>query len=166
MRTIGHENASTLLACPRHRVWKPGLLLPCLLVLSLLGGCTSYEARVERGRNLAGLRSFFVIGNANDSRGIEHRIVAALRARGLEAAAGPHTMLPGTAQAIVVYQDRWAWDFGERLVYLQISVRDTRSPQPIAAATFSAKIPGRQSPAGIVDELVARLLAEGKPETR
>lgn len=138
------------------------LLTPFLLVL-LLGGCASYDTQVARGPGLAGAQHFFVIANANDSRGLAHRITASLKARGLTAATGPRTMMPDDTQAVVTYEDHWAWDFGERLVHLQINVRDARSAQPLAAATFSAKIPGRKSSAEIVDELVARVFSGGKP---
>lgn len=139
------------------------VLLSILLAL-LLGGCTAYNAQVQPGRSLAGIQRCFVLANANDSHGLEHRIVAALRARGLTAEAGPRTMMPENTQALITYEDHWAWDFGERLVHLQLSVHDaeTQTPQPYAAASFLAKIPGRQTPAAIVGDLVARLFADGK----
>ena len=134
---------------------------PFLLVL-LLGGCASYDTQVARGPGLADVQRFFVIANANDSRGLAHRLTASLRARGLAAETGPRTMMSDDTQAVVTYDDHWAWDFGERLVHLQINVRDARTSQPLAAATFSAKIPGRKSTAEIVDELVARVVAGAK----
>ena len=137
-------------------------LFTSVLLVLLLGGCASYDARVARGPGLAGVQHFFVIANANDSRGLEHRISASLKARGLTAATGPRTMMPDEAQAVVTYEDHWAWDFGERLVHLQINVRDVRSSQLLATATFSAKIPGRKSPAEIVDELVTRVISGAK----
>lgn len=140
----------------------PRLILP-LFALLLLAGCAAYDTQVARGPGLAGVERFFVVGNANDNRGLEHRLVAALRARGFTAAAGPRTMMPEDTQAVVTYDDRWAWDFGERLQYLQISVNAVSPARPLAAAVFSAKIPGRKAAAEIVDELVGRLVAEGKP---
>jgi hypothetical protein len=137
-------------------------LIPSLLLVLLLGGCASYDAQVARGPALADVQHFFVIANANDSRGLAHRITASLRARGFTAENGPRTMMPEQTQAIITYTDHWAWDFGERLVHLQINVRDARSAQPLATATFSAKVPGRKSPAEIVNELVARALSGKK----
>lgn len=137
------------------------LLLPVFL-LFLLGGCASYDTQVARGPGLAGVQRFFVIANANDSRGLEHRITASLKGQGLTATAGPRTMMPEDTQALVTYDDHWAWDFGERLVHLQINVRDARSSQLLATATFSARIPGRKSPAEIVDELIVRLVSGAK----
>lgn len=137
-------------------------LFTSVLLVLLFGGCASYDTQVARGPGLAGMQRFFVIANANDSRGLDHRIAASLKARGLTAETGPRTMMPEDTQAIVTYDDHWGWDFGERLVHLQINVRDARTAQPLAAATFSARIPGRKSSAEIVDELVTRVVSGAK----
>lgn len=137
-------------------------LFTSVLLVLLLGGCASYDAQIARGPGLTDVQRFFVIANANDSRGLAHRIAASLKARGLAAETGPRTMMPEDTQALVTYEDHWGWDFGERLVHLQINVRDARSSQPLAAATFSAKIPGRKTPAEIVNELIARVISGAK----
>ncbi len=137
-------------------------LFTSLLLVLLLGGCASYDSQVARGPGLAEVQRYFVVANANDSRGLEHRISASLKARGFTVTTGPRTMKPDDAQAVVSYEDHWAWDFGERLVHLQINVRDAHTSQPLAAATFSAKIPGRKSTAEIVDELIARVVSGAK----
>lgn len=134
-------------------------LLPFVLFALLLTGCASYQAQPGSAQRLEGRQRFFVLANSNDSRGLNHRIVATLKARGLTADTGPRTMLPEDTQIVVTYQDHWAWDFGEHLVHLQLSAFEPGSPQPIAGASYSAKIPGRQSPAEIVEELLGRLVA-------
>jgi hypothetical protein len=133
-------------------------LLPVLFFTLLFAGCASYQAQPGSAGRLEGKQRFFVIANANDSRGLDHRVVASLKARGLTADSGPRTMLPDDIQVVVTYQDHWAWDFGEHLVHLQLSAYEPNSPQPVAAATYSAKIPGRRSAAEIVEELVGRLV--------
>ena len=135
------------------------LPLPVLLWLTLLlAGCSSYTTQVERGRSLAGVRHFFVVANANDNRALNHQLVAALTARGHQAATGPLTMMTDDTVAIVSYSDHWTWDFGDYLVYLQVSMRDRKTGQPYGNATFSTKLPTRKPPARITDELVAQLL--------
>ncbi len=133
-------------------------LLPFLLFSMLLAGCASYQTMPGSTHRLEGRQRYFVVANSNDSRGLEHRIVASLRARGLTAESGPQTMMPDDTQAAVTYRDHWAWDFGERLVHLEISVLERGTPQPIATTSYSAKVPGRQSAAEIVDALIGRLL--------
>lgn len=133
------------------------LLLPALVILGLLAGCSTYDAKVERGRSLEGVQRYFVQSNLNDNRAIDHQIAAALKARGVEVETGPLTMMPDETQAIVTYQDHWTWDFGDRLVFLQLIVRDRKTSQTYATIKFSAKVPSGKPLSAIVDELVGRL---------
>jgi hypothetical protein len=124
----------------------------------LLGGCAAYNTQMDHGRSLAKIQRFFVVSNLNDNHALDHQIVEALKARGREAETGPLTMMPDNTQAIIAFQDRWAWDFGDHLVFLQLAVRDTRSEQSFATVTFSAKIPLREEASVTVSRLVDRLL--------
>ena len=131
-----------------------------LLGFGLLAACTSYEARVDKGRSLDGVKSYFVLSNTNDNHALDAQIAAALKSRGFATETGPLSMLPDEAQAIVSYQDHWAWDFGDHLVYLQLAVRDRKTNQPYATVTFSAKVPTRKPLAEIVEGLIGPLLAK------
>ena len=131
------------------------------LILGLalgLGGCASYSTQVERGHSFKGIQRFFVVSNLNDNHAIDRQIAETIKARGHEAEIGPLTMMPDNTQAIVTFQDRWAWDFGDHLVYLQISVRDTKSEQPFATAAFGAKIPLREEASETIARVVNQLL--------
>jgi hypothetical protein len=141
---------------------KPLLLLCSLCLAGLLAGCATSSTRVEGGARVAGLQRFFVLANANDNRALDRQVVNALRARGLTADSGPRTMMPEDTQAFVTYEDHWSWDFGERLQVLRLSVREPRKGDTLAIVEFSAKIPGRQSPASIVGDLVTRLFARSE----
>ena len=127
-------------------------------MIFLLGGCASYTTQVDHGRSLKSIKRFFVVSNLNDNHAIDHQIVEALKARNLEADNGPLTMMPDKTQAVVTFQDHWTWDFGDHLVFLQISVRDTRSEQSFASITFSAKIPLHEDPSETVARVVDQLL--------
>lgn len=142
----------------KHKL-APALLL---VMFSLLAGCATYDTQLPRGRSLSGVQRFFVLSNANDSRGIDHQIVAALKARGCEAESGPFTMMPDNTQAIVSFKDNWAWDFGDRLSYLQLSVREQDTGQPYGTATYSAKVPTGKASQSIVNELIDQLLPAQK----
>jgi hypothetical protein len=133
------------------------VLLAAALAL-FLGGCASFDASVEGGQSLQGVQRFFVVSNLNDNRALDHQIAAALKASGRTAEVGPLTMMPDDTQAVVTFQDYWAWDFGERLVFLKINVRHPSKEQTYASATFSAKVPLRE-PAGVtLRRLVGTLL--------
>ena len=135
---------------------RPLRLLLLLASALLLGGCSSIETDAARGTGLAKTQRFFVVSNLNDNHALDQRIVTALQARGLTAAAGPRTMMPDDTQGVVVYQDHWSWDFGEHLAYLRLAMHKPESNEVLAAATFSARIPSKDAPA-VVAQLVARL---------
>jgi hypothetical protein len=139
------------------------LLFPVLMLLGLLAGCTTYDAKVERDRSLAGVQRYFVQSNPNDNHALDSQIAGALKARGLAAETGPLTMMPDETQAIVTYQDHWTWDFGDRLVYLQLTVREQKTGRNYATVTFSAKVPTGKALSAIVDELVGRMVPAGHP---
>ena len=136
--------------------------LPLRLVLVglvlLLGGCASVDATMEGGRTLKGVQRFFVVSNLNDNRALDQQIAAALRAQGRTVEVGPLTMMPDETQAVITFQDHWAWDFGEHLVFLRIEVRPPRSPQTYGNVTFSARVPLREAPTATVKRLVDELL--------
>ncbi len=133
------------------------VLLAATLAL-LLGGCASFDASVEGGESLKGVQRFFIVSNLNDNRALDHQIAKALRARGLTAEVGPLTMMPDDTQAVVTFQDHWAWDFGEHLVFLRISVRKPSQQQSYASATFNARVPLREPATVTLNRLVGTLL--------
>jgi hypothetical protein len=124
----------------------------------MLGGCASYNIQVDRGRSLKGIQRFFVVSNLNDNHALDRQIAEVLKDRGREADTGPLTMMPDNTQAIITFQDHWSWDFGDHLVYLQISIRDTHSEQPFGSVSFSAKIPLHEDASDTVARLVDQLL--------
>jgi hypothetical protein len=125
---------------------------------ALLLGCASFDASVEGGQSLQGVQRFFVVSNLNDNRALDHQIAQALRARGLVAEVGPLTMMPDDTQAVVTFQDHWAWDFGEHLNFLRINVRKPSQQQSYASATFSARVPLREPATVTLNRLVGTLL--------
>ena len=136
----------------------PFRFLALLLLGLLLGGCASFEATIDRGRTLKGVQRFFVVSNSNDNRAVDHQIAMALKARGRTAEVGPLTMMPDDAQAVLTFQDHWAWDFGEHLVFLKLSVRVPSKSEAYASVVFSARVPLREKPAVTVNRLVESLL--------
>jgi hypothetical protein len=133
--------------------------LPLILSLGLLlGGCASFDSTLDSGRSLKKVQRFFVVSNLNDNRALDRQIATALQAHGRTAEVGPLTMMPDDTQAVVGFADHWAWDFGEHLVFLKISVRDPSKEQYYASITFSARVPLHEKPAVTIDRLVGALL--------
>lgn len=137
----------------------PSLLL---LVVGLFSGCATYDANHDDSRSIKAVRHFFVVSNANDNRALDRHIATALRARGFAAETGPLTMMGEEVEAIVTYQDQWSWDFGDHLVFLQITVRDRKSDQPFSLLKFATRVPTRATTGEIVDGLVGRLFADNR----
>ena len=136
--------------------------LPLILFAALalaLTGCTHLDRTVESGRDPAALREIFVLTNLNDHRGQARRIVAALRERGLRAEAGPLTLLPASAEAVLRYEERWAWDFGEHMTFFRLTLTDPDKVRPYAVATREHYIARSTDLARVVPEVVAELLA-------
>ena len=131
--------------------------LPVLLLA--FAGCTSVSRTVAPGRDPAALREVFVATNLNDNHGLARHVAAALREKGLRVESGPLTLLPESAEAVVNYDDRWAWDFGEHMVYLRLSLSDPGEVRPYATATRSKHIERATDLSVVVPELVAELLA-------
>lgn len=100
----------------------------------LFAGCTHVERTVTKGRDPAASKEIFVAENLADNHRLAKRIAAALRARGLQSESGPLTMLPETADAVIHYEDRWTWDFGEHMTYLRLDLHDPGEKRPYASA--------------------------------
>jgi hypothetical protein len=133
-------------------------LLGVVLALTLTA-CSSLQRTVNPGRDPAALGEVFIATNLNDNHGLGRRLAAAFRARGLRAESGPLTLLPKTAEAVVQYQDRWAWDFGDHMVYLRLTLHDPGELQPFATATHQRNIAQSTNLDEAIPAVVAELLA-------
>jgi hypothetical protein len=131
-----------------------------MLACVLFGGCASTQTHVaEQGRSLRDVRRFFVVRNLKDNHGIDVRIVRALRAQGREAESGPITLLPNSAQAVIAYEDRWAWDFSDHMVYLKLSARDPQVMFPYVSASYLKQVAFTTHVDEVVKQVVDDLLA-------
>jgi len=134
-----------------------------MLACAVFAGCASTETRVvEKGRSLKEVRHFFVLRNLKDNHGIDVRIVRALQARGFTAESGPITMLPDSAKAVIVYEDRWAWDFSDHMVYLKLGARDPQAVFPYVTASYLKQVAFTTEVDDVIEQVLEKLLAAGK----
>jgi hypothetical protein len=134
-----------------------------LIACVMLSGCMSLERQVVvPGRDLTDVKRFFVLRNLKDNHGIEDRLVRALRARGYEVESGPATMQPDSAQVVIIYEDRWAWDFSEHMVTLKLSARDPQAVFPYISATYVKHVAFSTNAEQVVGQVVDALLAKRK----
>lgn len=137
-------------------------LFVLLFACAVLTGCATTERHVAvPGRNFKDVRRFFVLRNLQDNHGIEVRIVRALQARGFEVASGPLTLLPDSAQVVIGYEDRWAWDFSDHMVVLKLSARDPQTVFPFVEVTYVKHVAFNTDAEVVVGKVVGELLAIG-----
>lgn len=133
-------------------------LFSALFAALLLAGCTHLERMVTPGRNPAALKEIFVAQNLSDNHRLAERVAAALRARGLRAESGPLTMLPEKAEAVLHYEDRWTWDFGDHMTYLRLDLHDPGEKRPYSSAYRLRYIANSTDVDAVVKTLVEELL--------
>jgi hypothetical protein len=136
----------------------PLRLLLLAFAALLAAGCTHLERLVEPGRDPAGLTEIFVARNLDDNHRLAERLAHALRSRGLSSASGPLTMLPPSAQAVLHYEDRWAWDFGEHMTHLRLDLHDPGAPRPYASAWRTRHVANSTDLDAVIAQVVDELL--------
>lgn len=112
------------------------LLVLLLVALTIAGGCSSVSTHRAPSVDLDRYKKFFVERRLNDNHSLDALIVAELRHLGRTAYSGPLTMKPDDTDAVVTYNDRWAWDFKNYLIELNIDVRDARNDKPLTTGRY------------------------------
>jgi len=102
----------------------------------LLAACSSVSTHRNGHVDLSRLKRFYVEHRLTDDHHIDEQIVAGLQALGRQASAGPMTMMPDGVEAVVTYEDNWAWDFKSYLIQLSIDIRKANTDQPLARGTY------------------------------
>ncbi|MDD3181172.1 MAG: hypothetical protein PHQ04_12645 [Opitutaceae bacterium] len=135
---------------------KPPLLL--LIGVLMLAGCSSVSSQRDPTIRLDQFKRIFVEHRLTDRQGIDQLVVQELRNLGYEASCGPLTMMPEKVDAILSYEDRWAWDFRTYLIELSLQLRAVDAPRTFATARyFRPAITSAATPAEMVHLTVARL---------
>jgi hypothetical protein len=138
-------------------------LFAVLCACALFAGCASTQSNVAApGRSLKDVERFFVLRNLKDNHRVHESIVRALRARGLHAESGPITLLPKDAQAVITYEDRWSWDFGNHMVSLKLGARDPDAVFPYVTAFFLDHVALKTDVDAVTAQLIGELLAAGR----
>jgi hypothetical protein len=124
----------------------------------MLAGCASVSAQKTPGADLARVKRVYIEQRLNDNHGIARLLVEELQRHGKEASAGPLTMLPDDADAVLTYEDGWTFDFTTHMISLTVELREARRNQDrLATARSYRPSVTRKSPEEIVREVVASL---------
>jgi hypothetical protein len=129
------------------------LALLFTLAALLFAGCSSLDT--HEPKDISNLQHIFVEHRMTDNHRIDEAIVAELKSRGYDASSGPLTMMPETGiDAIVSYEDRWAWDFNSYLIELTIEVRENVTDKPLAKGHYHQASALTKSPAQVVHQII------------
>ena len=129
-----------------------------LLTLLAFTGCTSVESQRDPAADFSRITRFFVERRLSDNYHIADAIVAELQSRGFEASAGPLTMIPEDVQALVSYEDVWAWDFKSYLIQLNVAVSHPHTRRMLAAASYRQPSLITKEPPVVVHRVFSRIL--------
>ncbi len=127
-----------------------------LAALALLGGCSSLSAR--KVVDLKRYKHVYVEHRLADNHRIDEQIVAELKSLGCDASCGVLTMKPDNAEAIVSYDDRWAWDFKNYIIEFRLFVRDARADKPVAEGYYHQAGLTTKSSEQVVHHVLTELL--------
>jgi hypothetical protein len=133
----------------------PATLL-LLLAATFLAGCSSVSTR--KVIDLAPFKHIYVVHRLTDDHHIDELFVRELQSRGHDASSGPLTMLPDNADAILTYEDRWAWDFKSYLIELDIDLRTARTDKKLADGRYYQPTIETKPPAEVIHELLVSLM--------
>jgi hypothetical protein len=131
-------------------------LLIVAALAGLFSGCSSMTAR--KAIDLTRYKHIYVEQRLSDNHRIDEQIVAELKALGCDASCGVLTMKPDGVDAIISYEDRWAWDFKSYLIEFTLYVRDARADQPVAKGYYHQAGLATKSSEAVVKKVVGELL--------
>jgi hypothetical protein len=130
------------------------VLVLLLCWAACLTSCSSIHTRRDPRVDLSRIKSFYVLHRLTDDHHIDEMIVDQLKKYGREASAGPLTMMPQEVEALVTYQDEWAWDFKTYLIQLRIEIRRSHNNQPLAEGMYRQPSIVTKSPAAVIEEIL------------
>jgi hypothetical protein len=131
-----------------------------LSVLALSSGCAVNRATatVSPDTDLTKVKTYYVVQQPKDQRGIERLISDNLAARGFSAKSGPETStVPPAVDAVVTYVDKWMWDITMYMLELTVTVRNPANNFPMATANSYHTSLTRKSPPEMVDEVLTNI---------
>lgn len=125
-------------------------------LLLFSSGCAVNRATatVTPGMNFKDVKSFYVLKQPKDSRGLEKLISDNLVKRGFHSS---HGSQPTQVDAVVTYVDKWMWDITMYLLELTITIRNPSNDFPMAVGNSLHTSLTRKSPAEMVDEVLTNI---------
>lgn len=135
-----------------------------LCILLLVYGCAVNRATASLtpGADLSNVKSFYVVKQPKDSRGIEKLISDYLVKKGYAATHGSEPPKPEQVDAVVTYVDKWMWDITTYLLELTVTIRNPANDFPLATGNSFHTSLTRKSPEEMVEEVMTNLFKAPK----
>jgi hypothetical protein len=130
------------------------LFVSALIAAMLLTACSTVATRKNPKGDLSQYRHFYVEARLGDDHGLDEIIVRELQGMGYHASSGPLTMKPNDVDALIFYQDRWAWDFKTYLIEFSLTVRDARKDFILATGNSEHQSMLSKAPADMIREVL------------
>jgi hypothetical protein len=135
-------------------------LLSLIAACAMLSACATNNVQKAPNADLAKLKTFYVVKLAADERGVEKLVAERLQKSGFTATHGVEVTSPAPVDAIVTYQDSWAWDITMYMIRLNIQLRDGSTGSILAAGESMRPSLQRKSPEGMVEEVLTEILKQ------
>ncbi len=146
-----------------------GLIILPFAVLLFASGCSNRAtATLAPGADIRKLKTFYVVHQPKDNRGIHQLISDKLVMKGFRSTAGPELAQSAyKTDAVVTYVDRWMWDITLYLLELTVTLREPANQQPLAVGHSFHTSLTRLSPEAMIDEVLANIfsLTHTPPDT-
>ncbi len=134
-----------------------------LLILPFLAACSHIATRTASQVDTTHFKRVYVQHLLTDGKGIDQLIARELRKRGYDASAGPIQLMPAGTDALILYQDRWTFDFTDYLIRLDLEVRNTQGDKLLAEGYLDKPSVAGNNPVDMVDKLLDRLFKPRGP---
>ena len=134
------------------------LILSTFLVAILSTSCAVDRATAyaEPTFHWSTIKSIHIVKYEDESGGTRERIAQKLKAYGFKVTIDPDPN-PG-ADALLLYQDEWRWDFTWFLLQLDVTIRDPKTNFPYASANALHGSTSRKTDQEMVDEVIDNLM--------
>jgi hypothetical protein len=132
------------------------------IAIGVLAGCATQNVSHAPGADLSSIKTIYVQKLAADQRGIDLLIVKQLNEWGFKATSGAAEKPAEPVDALLTYQDRWAWDITMYMLRLNVQIRDAQTGSIIASAESVRPSLERLSPPEMVKEVLQAALKRPK----
>lgn len=108
-------------------------------VLLVASACATVSTSVAPNINLGAIKTFYIVQNADDSRGVYQSIQHQMSNLGRQVSSGAEFSRPKDVDAVVTYNTRWNWDLWWYLSDLVIEVRDPKTNVLLASGLYAQR---------------------------